>query len=223
MAQPAAAPANRPPTDQDMADTDNASQDSNNSEVKQLRKQLGNITNEINKMRQLLDEFTALQQQQNQSTKNTQQEIYNLASAAQDGKDPSEILKPNPPELFDKTPSKLPTFLTQGQAFITYYPNQFHNNSAQVIYMAGRLTKTAAQWFQPIIDDYTRNPFHIVQPRTATIFRQKGYKEFKEALQIAFRTINEKGQAKRKIKTLRQTSSASTVKVEFLQLASKLP
>lgn len=149
MAQPAAqattAPANRPPTDQDMADADDASQDSNNSEVKQLREQLGNVTNEINKIRQLLDEFTALQQQQNQSTKNTQQEIYNLASATQDSKDPSEILKPNPPKLFNKTPSKLPTFLTQGQAFITYYPNQFHNDSAQVIYIAGRLTRTAAQ------------------------------------------------------------------------------
>ncbi|EXL66696.1 hypothetical protein FOPG_17145 [Fusarium oxysporum f. sp. conglutinans race 2 54008] len=55
VAQPTAqqitVPANRPPTDQDMADADNASQDSNNSEVKQLREQLGNVTNEINEMR----------------------------------------------------------------------------------------------------------------------------------------------------------------------------
>ncbi|EXK26506.1 hypothetical protein FOXG_22275 [Fusarium oxysporum f. sp. lycopersici 4287] len=214
---------NHPPTDQNMDDADDSSQSSDDSEVERLREQLGNVTNEINEMRQMLDEFTALQQQQNQSARNTQQEMYNLASAARDGKDPGEILKPNPPELFDGTPSKLPTFLTQGRAFIIYYPNQFRNDSAKVIYMAGRLTKTAAQWFQPIMDDYTRNPFHMVQPRTATIFGQNGYKEFEEALQMAFGTIDEKGQAERKIKTLKQTSSASTVGVEFLQLASKLP
>jgi hypothetical protein len=43
-----------------------------------------------------------------------------------------------------------------------------------------------------------------------------------EALKMAFRTINEKGQAERKIKTLKQTRSASSLGVEFLQLASKL-
>ncbi|SCO87752.1 uncharacterized protein FRV6_11879 [Fusarium oxysporum] len=206
-----------------MDDADDSSQSSDDSEVERLREQLGNVTNEMNEMRQMLDEFTALQQRQNQSARNTQQEMYNLASAARDGKDPGEILKPNPPELFDGTPSKLPTFLTQGRAFIIYYLNQFRNDSAKVMYMAGRLTGTAAQWFQPIMDDYTRNPFHMVQPRTATIFGQNGYKEFEEALQMAFGTIDEKGQAERKIKTLKQTSLASTVGVEFLQLASKLP
>jgi hypothetical protein len=73
--------------------------------------------------------------------------MYNLASAANNRRDPGEVLKPNPPKPFNGTPSKLPTFLTQSRAFITYYLNQFRNNSAKVIYMAGRLIKTAAQWF----------------------------------------------------------------------------
>lgn len=216
-------PANRPPTDQDMDDADDSSQSSADSEVERLREQLGNVTNEMNEMRQMLDEFTALQQQQNQSNNNTQQEMYNLASAANNGRDPGEVLKPSPPEYFDGTPSKLPTFLTQSRAFITYYPNQFRNDAAKVMYMAGRLTKTAAQWFQPIMNDYMTNPPYSLQPRTALLFGENGRHEMEEALKMAFGTIDEKGQAERKIKTLKQTSSASTVGVEFLQLASKLP
>ncbi|SCO88777.1 uncharacterized protein FRV6_12904 [Fusarium oxysporum] len=94
-----------------MDDVDDSSQSSDDSEVERLREQLGNVTNEMNEMRQI---------------------------------DPGEILKPSPPKYFDGTLSKLPTFLTQSRAFITYYPNQFRNNAAKVIYMAGRLIKTAA-------------------------------------------------------------------------------
>ncbi|EWY79249.1 hypothetical protein FOXG_22838 [Fusarium oxysporum f. sp. lycopersici 4287] len=225
--QPAApanpAPVNRPPTDQNMDDADDSSQSSDDSEVERLREQLGNVTNEMNEMRQMLEEFTALQHQQNQSNNNTQQEMYNLASAANNGRDPGEVLKPSPPEYFDGTPSKLPTFLTQSRAFITYYPNQFRNDSAKVMYMAGRLIKTAAQWFQPIMNDYMTNPPYKLQPRTALLFGENGRHEMEEALKMAFGTIDEKGQAERKIKTLKQTGSASTLGVEFLQLASKLP
>ncbi|KAI7769425.1 hypothetical protein LZL87_014413 [Fusarium oxysporum] len=114
--QPAApanpVPANRPPTDQEMDDADDSSQSSVDSEVERLREELGNVTNEMNEMRQMLDEFSALQQRQNQSARNTQQEMYNLASAARDSKDPGEVLKPSPPEYFDGTPSKLPTSAT---------------------------------------------------------------------------------------------------------------
>ncbi|KAI7770071.1 hypothetical protein LZL87_014235 [Fusarium oxysporum] len=185
--QPAApanpAPANRPPTDQEMDDADDSSQSSVDSEVERLREELGNVTNEMNEMRQMLDEFSALQQRQNQSARNTQQEI--------------------PPEYFDGTLSKLPTFLTQSRAFITYYLNQFCNDSAKVMYMAGRLIKTAAQWFQPIMNDYMTNPPYKLQPRTALLFGENGCHEMEEALKMAFGTIDEKGQAERKIKTLK--------------------
>ncbi|RKK99688.1 hypothetical protein BFJ68_g13093 [Fusarium oxysporum] len=103
------APVNHPPTNQNIDNADNSSQSSDDSEVKQLRKQLRNITNKINEIQQILEEFTALQHQQNQSNNNTQQKIYNLASAANNRRDPGEVLKPSPPEYFDGTPSSFAT------------------------------------------------------------------------------------------------------------------
>ncbi|KAJ3530145.1 hypothetical protein NM208_g9457 [Fusarium decemcellulare] len=215
-------PANPVPTlDQEMEDQDNNSSDSDDSEVERLRDQLANVTNEMNEIRQLLDEAVALQARQASTNQNNIQEMRNLANTVTHGKEAGEILKPNPPELFDGTPVKLATFLTQCRAFMLYYPTQFSRDSAKVMYAAGRLKGTAAQWFQPVMEDYTNKPESELQPRTFMLYNS--YTAFEKALKQAFGTINEKGQAEREIKAIRQTRSASEHGAKFLQLASKLP
>ncbi|KAF5701029.1 reverse transcriptase domain-containing protein [Fusarium globosum] len=209
-----------PPTDQDMND-DNSSDSSEDSEVGRLRDQLAGVTNDLNEMRQLLEETVALQATQANTNQNNMQEFRNLATTAATGRDAGEILKPNPPEPFDGTPSKLATFLTQCKAFMIYYPTQFGRDSAKTMYAAGRLKGMAAQWFQPIMEDYTSKPESELQPRTFMLYNS--YSAFENALKQAFGTVNEKGHAERRIKALRQTKSASEYAAEYQQLASKLP
>ncbi|KAJ3458947.1 hypothetical protein MRS44_013056 [Fusarium solani] len=60
------------------------------------------------------------------------QMVNDIATAAIKGKDVREILKLNPPEIFDGTAYKLLTFLTQLRAFAAYYPTQFTLPSSRV-------------------------------------------------------------------------------------------
>ncbi|RKK19649.1 hypothetical protein BFJ65_g6364 [Fusarium oxysporum f. sp. cepae] len=210
----APAPANN---DQDM---DNNSESSTDSDVAQLRQQITDMTTEMDNLRQALTEATELQARQATNHQNAIQEMRNLAATAASGKEMGEILKPNAPEPFDGSPARLATFLTQCRAYMSYFPNQFANDSNRVMYASGRLKGNAAQWFQPMLEEITTTPEDELPPRTFLIYNN--YTEFEKAIRQAFGSVNEKSQAERKIKILRQTKSASEYGTEFLQLATKL-
>lgn len=216
-------PANHPPAapapanqDEDMDDADS----SDDEEVEQLRAQITAMSAEMDGMRDLIERMGETQRTQNAQYMNSVQEVNNMATAAMRGKDVGEILKPDPPEKFDGTAYKLPTFLTQLRAFMTYYPTQFNLASSKVQYAAGRLTKHAAAWFEPVMKEYLTTPFVELSPRTANLY--SSFETFEAALQQAFGTVDEKAQAEREIKALRQTRSASEYGTKYLQLASKL-
>ncbi|GKU11219.1 unnamed protein product [Fusarium langsethiae] len=180
------------------------------------------MATEMDNLREMLQQALDLQTQQAHNNQNGLQEMRNLANTVTHGKEAGEILKPNPPEMFDGTPSKLPTFITQCRTFMSYYPTQFYEHADKVKYAAGRLKGTAAQWFQPVMEEWTNKAnIEDLEPRAYMLFTN--YQAFEKALQQAFGTINEKGHAERKIKAIRQTRSASELGAEFLQLASKLP
>jgi hypothetical protein len=215
-------PANQGPTLAEEMDADNSSESSDDTEVVQLREQVTSMATEMDNLREMLQQAIDLQTQQAHNNNNGLQEMRNLANTVTHGKEAGEILKPNPPEMFDGTPSKLPTFITQCRTFMSYYPTQFYEHADKVKYAAGRLKGTAAQWFQPVMEEWTNKAnIEDLEPRAYMLFTN--YQAFEKALQQAFGTINEKGHAERKIKAIRQTRSASELGAEFLQLASKLP
>jgi hypothetical protein len=213
-------PAHQAPNLQQEMDADE-SESSDDTEVIQLREQVTSMTVDIENLRQLLEDALALQNQQNQNNQNGLQEMRALANTAVNGKDAGEILKPNPPEMFDGTPARLATFLTQCRAFMSYYPTQFQDEANKTRYASGRLKGTAAQWFQPVLEDWTvKGDLEALEPRTYDYYTNYG--SFEAALRATFGTINEKTQAERKIKLLKQTRSASELGAEYLQLAAKL-
>ncbi|KAJ3529051.1 hypothetical protein NM208_g9929 [Fusarium decemcellulare] len=186
-----------PGTDQNMED-DNSSDSSDDAEVVQLREQVTTLTTD-------LDNMLCITSQPPRLTEKTQ----------------AKSSKPNPPEMFDGTPYKLQTFLTQCRAFMSYYPTQFNQEGNKTMYAAGRLKGTAAQWFEPVLREYTTIELSELTPRTFMLYNN--YMAFEKALHQAFGTVNEKGQAERRIKAIKQTKSASEMAAEFQQLASKLP
>lgn len=215
-------PANHPPApvpvnqDEEMDDADS----SDDEEVEQLRVQITAMSAEMDGLRELIERMGETQREQNAQYMDNVQNVNNMATAAMRGKDVGEILKPDPPEKFDGTAYKLPTFLTQLRAFMTYYPTQFNLASSKVQYAAGRLTKHAAAWFEPVMKEYLTTPFVELSPRTANLY--SNFETFEAALQQAFGTVDERAQAEREIKALRQTRSASEYGTKYLQLASKL-
>lgn len=214
-----ATPIHNAPNLQEEMDAD--SESSNDTEVEQLREQVTSMTADIENLRHLLEEALTLQNQQNQNNQNGLQEMRALANTVVNGKDAGEILKPNPPEMFDGTPVKLATFLTQCRAFMSFYPTQFQDETHKTRYASGRLKGTAAQWFQPVLEDWTtKGDLDQLEPRTYDYYTNYG--KFEEALKATFGTINETTQAERKIKMLRQNRSASELGAEYLQLAAKL-
>lgn len=218
-------PANHPPApaapipvnlDEEMDDADS----SDDEEVEQLRAQITAMSTEMDGLRELIERMGESQRAQNAQYLNSIQDVNNMATAAMRGKDVGEVLKPNPPEMFDGTAYKLPTFLTQLRAFMTYYPTQFTLASSRVQYAAGRLKNHAAAWFEPVMREYLTTPFAELSPRTSNLY--SNYEAFEAALRQAFGTVDEKAQAEREIKALRQTRSASEYGTKYLQLASKL-
>lgn len=203
-------------------EVDGESSDSD-EEDDQLREQITTLTTELESMRDLVNRLATAQTEQGQLYQNGIQRMQNLATTAASGKDAGEILKPTPPEPFDGTPIKLNTFLTQLRAFMSYYPTQFGegNEGNRVQYAAGRLKGSAAQWFEPIMREFisSANPDEL-SARTARIYYN--YQEFEKELRRAFGTIDEKGQAERSIKLLKQTKSASEYGAEFLNKSSRL-
>lgn len=202
-------------------DEEMSSSDGEDEEVEALRAQVTGLTTELENLRHQLNQVLAAQQQQATNHNNQLQGIQNLATTAMTGRDAGEILKPNAPEPFDGTPAKLQMFLTQMRAYMNFFPTQFARDDTKVQFAAGKLKGIAGQWFEPIMREYTNVLAEEWTSRTARIYGN--YLEFENALRMSFGTINEKGTAERKIKTLKQTRSASEYATDFQQLASKLP
>jgi hypothetical protein len=107
--------------------------------------------------------------------------MHALANTAANSKDAGEILKLTPPEMYGGNPAKLATFLTQCWAFISYYPTQFATEPEKTRYTAGRLKDTAAQWFQPVLEDWTnKGDIEDLSPRTYMLYTN--YLAFEKAL-----------------------------------------
>ncbi|EXM14187.1 hypothetical protein FOTG_17387 [Fusarium oxysporum f. sp. vasinfectum 25433] len=182
-AAPHAAPA---PVNNDQ-DMDNNSESSTDSDVAQLRQQITDMTTEMDNLRQALTEAAELQARQATNHQNAIQEMRNLAATAASGKEMGEILKPNAPEPFDGNPARLATFLTQCRAYMSYFPNQFANDSNRIMYASGRLRGNAAQWFQPMLEEITTMPEDELPPRTFQIYNN--YIEFEKAIRQAFGSL----------------------------------
>ncbi|KAK7221384.1 hypothetical protein V2G26_009387, partial [Clonostachys chloroleuca] len=110
------------PTVEDNAmdeDSDDSSDDDNHAEdIQLLRDQVNQLNAYLADTRQELANTTALIAQQAAIHTNLQAQ----AATAVQGREPGQLLKPPPPEMFDRTQDQLQGFVTQLQVYFNYFP-----------------------------------------------------------------------------------------------------
>jgi len=132
------------------------------------------------------------------------------------------VLKLSKPTPFDGTKGTLQGFLTKLQAYQLVNRQDLPTEDARVLHASHYLEKDALMWFEPILRNYLENVTNPqgMNEQTHRIFTN--YREFEEALKTTFGDPEEERVAERKIRSLKQTTSASEYASKFQQLASKL-
>jgi hypothetical protein len=102
----------------------------------------------------------------------------------------------DPEPYYGKESSKLKHFITQCELMFRLNALRFANESVKVAYMTTFLRGSALDAVRPLIND----PFAL---------EMTSVEEFMEYLLVNFGNPDEKGTAKRKLKLLRQTGTAS--------------
>ena len=123
------------------------------------------------------------------------------------------------PMTFDGTRSKLKTFLVNMEMHID--ENKIKDDKRKIIFAASCLIGEAAEWMQPILNDYyTTDDKEDWDDLTKMIFLS--YKNFKIKLKEAFGSIDEVRNAERQLRFLRQTGSAQQLATRFRQITAVL-
>ena len=66
-------------------------------------------------------------------------------------------VKTRPPEPFDRTQSKLQSFLTQLELYMRVNSERLANEDNKVLFATTYLTGPAFDWFEPIVCDFQEN------------------------------------------------------------------
>lgn len=125
------------------------------------------------------------------------------------------------PEFFDGTRAKLRPFLTQMEMQLRMSDKQNLPEADKVIYVSTYLRGHAFDWFEPFIREFQEQPDRDEWSDTTTeVF--SSFANFKKRLELTFGDIDATRTAERRLKKLRQTTSASTYVAEFQQIISHL-
>ena len=131
--------------------------------------------------------------------------------------DQGKIKMPKP-MTFDGTRSKLKTFLVNMEMHLD--ENKIKNDRRKIIFVSSCLDGEAAEWMQPILNDYYTSAEDEWDDLTKGVFRS--YKNFKTKLTEAFGNIDEVRNAERQLRYLRQTGSAQQLAIKFRQITAPL-
>jgi hypothetical protein len=122
------------------------------------------------------------------------------------------------PMTFDGTRSKLKPFLVNMEMHLDEY--KVIDDKQKIKFVASCFTSDAAEWIQPVLDDYYNTEESQWDEATKTIMRS--YNNFKIKLTEAFGNIDEVRNAERQLRFLRQTGSAQQLAIQFRKITAPL-
>ena len=126
-------------------------------------------------------------------------------------------------ECFDGTRSKLRAFLTQMDMHIDVNNNVLRTQASRVIFVSTYLRDRAFEWFEPILREYYNKARDNWGNITKEVFSDTdGYEKFRSHLNKTFGDVDATRTAERKLRHLRQTTSAVAYASEFQQITSHL-
>ena len=126
-------------------------------------------------------------------------------------------------ECFDGTRSKLRAFLTQMDMHIDINNNVLRTQASRVIFVSTYLRDRAFEWFEPILREYYNKARDNWGNITKEVFSDTdGYEKFRSHLNKTFGDVDATRTAERKLRHLRQTTSAVAYASEFQQITSHL-
>ena len=125
----------------------------------------------------------------------------------------SRNIKTTKPDTFHGSCSKLRSFISQLAIYFALQPDDFNTDVNKIMFAASLLRDSAFDWFEPNLRKRdSDNPPPIIT----------SYKTFIASLESTFGDIDAKATAERQLRSLRQTSSASSYSTSFQQIVSFL-
>jgi len=124
------------------------------------------------------------------------------------------------PDLFYGDRKKLRQFLNQVDLNLLFYAKNFQSEEQKTVYASTYLRGDAADWFEPYLRDFMNPGPQGMKGETTQIFSL--YSNFKVIIGKIYGDIDEKREAKLKIRALRQHSSVSHYASQFQQLKSRI-
>ena len=120
---------------------------------------------------------------------------------------------------FSGDPSELISFLTRLASYFVTHKSEFPNDTARVLFASSCMDGDAYKWFTFYLEEYLFKPSNKRDDETNELFTDYG--KFQAKLKTVFSPPERTRAAVRKIKTLRQTGSATRYAAEFLQHANQ--
>ena len=125
----------------------------------------------------------------------------------------SRNIKTTKPDTFHGSRSKLRSFVSQLAIYFALQPDDFTSDTNKIMFAASLLRDSAFDWFEPNL----RKKDSDSPPAVVT-----NYKTFLASLESTFGDIDAKATAERQLRSLRQTTSASSYSTSFQQIVSFL-
>ena len=122
-------------------------------------------------------------------------------------------IKTTKPDTFHGSRSKLHSFVSQLAIYFALQPDDFTLDTNKIMFAASLLRDSAFDWFEPNL----RKKDSDSPPAVVT-----NYKTFLASLESTFGDIDAKATAERQLRSLRQTTSASSYSTSFQQIVSFL-
>jgi hypothetical protein len=149
-------------------------------------------------------------------------EAINLAeaqqqTAAQGGREKGTVLRKQAPERFSGRKEDVENFVIQLRLHFEYFPITLNQETEKVKFAVGLLTGEAADWFEPIIRQYTEGN---MTPDTARIMGS--FEDFAQELYQGFGIVDKNRALEERIRRLQQTGSASSYYNELKRLMAPL-
>ena len=125
----------------------------------------------------------------------------------------SRNIKTTKPDTFHGSRSKLRSFVSQLAIYFALQPDDFTSDTNKIMFAASLLRDSAFDWFEPNL----RKKDSDSPPAVVT-----NYKTFLVSLESTFGDIDAKATAERQLRSLRQSTSASSYSTSFQQIVSFL-
>ena len=177
-------------------------------QIQQLQEQL---QGQVNKNMWLQEQVRYLGHQTQES--NTRQTI----EANQDAAQRTKVAKP---DLFYGERKKLQMFISQLELYFFFNAPDFPDEDRKVMFAATYLQGTAAQWFEPYLQDQMQKAPEEHQPETNEVFNR--FPTFVAKMKQNFRDLNKVRKATHTVMTICQRTSVAAYITEFQQAAAYL-